>query len=208
MKVESTGRPDSARKGPGRFFDLLNGGKASVALDLRSSAGRDSLRRLVAALALAVVASRALAGVLPAAGDGFGCAWFDMAPLQNGPADGLALVDPSGAVVEFLSWEGVVTPGEGPALGIASTDIGSSEGSSTALGDSLQRVGTGGAGADFSWAAPAAHTRAAVNTGQVLVLAVGVPSLSPVALLGLAGLLLAAAAPRVRRAARGRRSRP
>ncbi|NRA09672.1 MAG: endonuclease [Myxococcales bacterium] len=155
-----------------------------------------------------VMASLALAGVLPDAGDGFGFAWFDMAPLQNGPADGLALVDPSGAVVEFLSWEGVVTPGEGPALGIASTDIGSSEGSGTALGDSLQRVGTGGAGADFSWTAPAAHTRAAVNTEQVLVLALGVPSLSPVALLGLAGLLLAAAAPRVRRAARGRRSRP
>ena len=155
-----------------------------------------------------VMASLALAGVLPDAGDGFGFAWFDMAPLQNGPADGLALVDPSGAVVEFLSWEGVVTPGEGPALGIASTDIGSSEGSGTALGDSLQRVGTGGAGADFSWTAPAAHTRAAVNNEQVLVLALGVPSLSPVALLGLAGLLLAAAAPRVRRAARGRRSRP
>jgi hypothetical protein len=130
-----------------------------------------------------------------------------MTPLQNGPADALALVAPNGALVEFLSWEGVLTPGEGPALGMGSTDIGQSEGSGTALGDSLQRVGTGGAGADFSWAAPAAHTRDAVNAGQELVLAVGVPSLSPVALLGLAGLLLAGAAPRVRRAARGRRSR-
>ncbi|MFP8876904.1 MAG: endonuclease, partial [Myxococcota bacterium] len=102
-----------------------------------------------------VVLSLGLNGVLLDAGHGFGFLWFGMTPLQNGPADGLALVDPVGAVVEFLSWEGVLTPGEGPALGIGSTDIGHSEGSSTALGDSLQRVGTGGAGADFSWAAPA-----------------------------------------------------
>lgn len=58
VKVEATGRPDSARKGPGRFFDLLNGGKASVALDLRSSAGRDSLRRLVAAADVVIEGSR------------------------------------------------------------------------------------------------------------------------------------------------------
>ena len=154
-----------------------------------------------------VVASLGLGGVLPDAGDGFGFLWFDMTPLQNGPADALALVDPSGAVVEFLSWEGVLTPGEGPALGMGSTDIGQSESSSTALGDSLQRVGTGGAGADFSWAAPAAHTRAAVNTGQVLVLAVGVPALSPVALLGLAGLLVAGGSAQFRRRVRRKRSR-
>src|SRR5262249_24862505 len=38
-KVESTGRPDGARVGPAPFFDLLNGGKASIGLDLASDEG-------------------------------------------------------------------------------------------------------------------------------------------------------------------------
>jgi hypothetical protein len=58
VKVESTGRPDAARRGPGGFFDLLNGGKSSVALDLRSSAGRESLGRLVAAADVVIEGSR------------------------------------------------------------------------------------------------------------------------------------------------------
>lgn len=36
VKVESTQRPDGARRGPAEFFDLLNGHKRSVALDFRS----------------------------------------------------------------------------------------------------------------------------------------------------------------------------
>lgn len=36
IKVESTSRPDGARNGPTAFFDLLNAGKQSVALDFRS----------------------------------------------------------------------------------------------------------------------------------------------------------------------------
>jgi len=39
VKVESTGRPDGTRRGPAAFHDLLNAGKASVALDLREAAG-------------------------------------------------------------------------------------------------------------------------------------------------------------------------
>ena len=41
VKVESIGRPDGARRGPPAFFDLLNGGKRSVALDLRPSPADD-----------------------------------------------------------------------------------------------------------------------------------------------------------------------
>ena len=48
IKVESTGRPDGARRGSARFFDLLNGEKRSVALDLASAAGRRDLGRLIA----------------------------------------------------------------------------------------------------------------------------------------------------------------
>ena len=44
IKVESTSRPDGARRGPAAFFDLLNGRKRSVALDFQSDAGIAALR--------------------------------------------------------------------------------------------------------------------------------------------------------------------
>jgi crotonobetainyl-CoA:carnitine CoA-transferase CaiB-like acyl-CoA transferase len=46
VKVESLRRPDGARRGPRDFFDLLNGGKESVALDLDSAPGRAQLSAL------------------------------------------------------------------------------------------------------------------------------------------------------------------
>ena len=48
IKVESLTRPDGARLGPAAFFDLLNAGKRSVALDLRSAGGVTILRELLA----------------------------------------------------------------------------------------------------------------------------------------------------------------
>ncbi|MBX2859320.1 MAG: ExeM/NucH family extracellular endonuclease [Cellvibrionaceae bacterium] len=69
--------------------------------------------------------------------------------IQNGgsAADGLALVDASGEVVEFLSYEGVLVASDGPASGLTSMDIGVSEDSSTPPGESLQLV-------DGTWQAP------------------------------------------------------
>lgn len=58
VKVESTERPDGARRGPARFFDLLNAGKRSVALDLRSREGVAALRRLVAGADVVIESSR------------------------------------------------------------------------------------------------------------------------------------------------------
>jgi hypothetical protein len=58
IKVESTKRPDGARNGPGRFFDLMNAGKRSVALDFASADGRAALARLVAAADVVVEGSR------------------------------------------------------------------------------------------------------------------------------------------------------
>ncbi len=58
IKVESTGRPDGARRGPARFFDLLNGVKTSVALDLASVAGRRDLGRLLAAADVVIESAR------------------------------------------------------------------------------------------------------------------------------------------------------
>jgi len=58
IKVESAARPDGARRGPAAFFDLMNGGKESVLLDLRTAAGRDDLSALVAGADVVIEASR------------------------------------------------------------------------------------------------------------------------------------------------------
>ena len=58
VKVESTGRPDGARRGPAAFFDLLNGGKRSVALDLGAAEGVRLLRALLTRADVVIEASR------------------------------------------------------------------------------------------------------------------------------------------------------
>jgi hypothetical protein len=58
VKVESTQRPDGARRGARGFFDLLNGQKRSVALDLQSSQGVRILRALVRKADVVIEASR------------------------------------------------------------------------------------------------------------------------------------------------------
>jgi hypothetical protein len=58
IKVESTARPDGARGGPAPFFDLLNGAKRSVVLDLAGSTGRRDLRRLIGAADVVIESAR------------------------------------------------------------------------------------------------------------------------------------------------------
>jgi crotonobetainyl-CoA:carnitine CoA-transferase CaiB-like acyl-CoA transferase len=58
IKVESTARPDGARNGPPHFFDLMNGGKESVALDLRSAGGRALLAALLAQADIVIESAR------------------------------------------------------------------------------------------------------------------------------------------------------
>ena len=58
IKVESTARPDGARRGPAPFFDLLNGAKRSVALDLATPGGRRDLERLIAAADVVIESAR------------------------------------------------------------------------------------------------------------------------------------------------------
>jgi DNA/RNA endonuclease G (NUC1) len=71
---------------------------------------------------------------------------------QPAAADGFALVDATGHVVEFLSYEGTVTAVDGPANGMTSRDIGQVEGGTTTAQQSLQRTATG------SWNPPAASS--------------------------------------------------
>lgn len=103
--------------------------------------------------------------------DGWGVTFYALPVngLQNGSPDGIALVDNTGTVVQFLSYEGVFTATNGPAAGMESTDIGVAEGSSTPAGYSLQLSGTGASYTHFSWSAPAPATYNAPNQQQTLL---------------------------------------
>lgn len=58
IKVESTTRPDGARLGPPAFYDLLNAGKQSIALDFRSRDDIAVLDKLLERADIVVEASR------------------------------------------------------------------------------------------------------------------------------------------------------
>ncbi|WP_205859186.1 endonuclease [Pleionea sediminis] len=107
-----------------------------------------------------------LAGVIPDQANGFGTLSFEFTGMQNGSPDGLALIDASGNVVLFISYEGSFTASSGPASGLTSQDIGAAETSSTPVGHSLQLAGSGSTYSDFSWSSPDVNTAGAVNTNQ------------------------------------------
>jgi 5'-nucleotidase len=97
-----------------------------------------------------------LSGTVPA--EGVVVQTYPTDGIQNGSPDGVALVRPDGTVAEFLSYEGGMTAAGGPASGMAATDIGVSETSSTPVGHSLQKI-------DGVWQAPAPNTFGSRNAG-------------------------------------------
>ncbi len=58
IKVESSARPDGMRQAESGFYDLLNAGKASVALDLTQPRARTQLRQLLLRADIVIEASR------------------------------------------------------------------------------------------------------------------------------------------------------
>jgi uncharacterized protein len=111
----------------------------------------------------------ALAGTIPDQQDGFGTVSlsYPVNGIQNGAPDGIALVDPSSAVIQFLSYEGTFVAVGGPANGMSSADIGVSENGSEPVGQSLQLGGTGSTYEDFAWQSPLDDTPGAVNQNQI-----------------------------------------
>lgn len=107
-----------------------------------------------------------LTGAFDDEGTGFGALSFSIGGIQNGAPDGIALVDASGSVVQFISYEGSFTATSGPAAGMTSTDIGVSESSGTPAGQSLQLQGSGTQVADFAWTGPSAASPGDINAGQ------------------------------------------
>lgn len=114
--------------------------------------------------------SNALTGTLNDEQCGFGAAWFGYPPngLQNGPSDGIALVKGTN-VIQFLSYNGILTASNGPALGMTSINIGVQEYGTTPVGYSLQLVGTGTAYSAFTWVSARPHSRGSLNDGQEIL---------------------------------------
>ena len=108
----------------------------------------------------------ALSGSIDDEVAGLGARSFPTTGLQNGGPDGLALVDRTGTVHQFLSYEGSFEAASGPAAGLTSTDIGVAETSGTPVGWSLQLSGMGTVATDFSWTGPAAASFGRLNAGQ------------------------------------------
>ena len=109
-----------------------------------------------------------LSGSIPDLGDGFGVVTVNYGTngIQNGAPDGIALAQGAN-LVQFLSYEGSFTAVGGVADGVASTNIGVSEFSSTPVGHSLQLGGTGANYEDFTWQGAGPNTFGAFNTNQV-----------------------------------------
>lgn len=111
--------------------------------------------------------TRALSGEIPATCDGRGVVVLNYATngIQNGGSgatdtsspDAVALIDASGTVVEFLSYEGVIAATNGPAIGLSSIDIGVREVGTEPAGQSLSRNAAG------VWSGPAASSFGACN---------------------------------------------
>jgi len=107
-----------------------------------------------------------LSGLIPDLQGGFGVIFFPISGLQNGSPDGFALVKNDSEVVQFLSYEGVLTATEGVASGMISTDIGVKEDPAPDAGYSLQLSGSGQQYQDFTWQPAALSTYDAVNNAQ------------------------------------------
>lgn len=123
-----------------------------------------------------VYTTTTLSGTIDDEGNGFGAVSFryPVNGLQNGPADGVALVAPDGTVVQFLSYGGTITAAAGTAAaGLTSTDIGVAESPAPGTGFSLQLKGSGSSAGDFTWTAPSADSFGSVNAGQSFLSATG-----------------------------------
>ncbi len=110
----------------------------------------------------------ALTGTIPSQQAGYGTVSLSYPTdgIQNGSPDGIALVDPSNTVVQFLCYEGTFTATNSTAIGLTCTDIGVTEVGTTPIGQSLQLQGTGTTYGDFTWTGPIANTQNSPNTGQ------------------------------------------
>jgi DNA/RNA endonuclease G (NUC1)/polyhydroxyalkanoate synthesis regulator phasin len=108
---------------------------------------------------LGVYATVPLSGLIPATCGTRGVVVvpFPVNGIQNGDADGWALINALGQVTELKSYEGTFTATGGPAAGLTSTAIEADESTAPVVGRSVQRAGNG------VWFGPRTNTFGACN---------------------------------------------
>lgn len=113
-----------------------------------------------------------LSGIIPNQLKGFGTlAFYPHGIIQNGSPDGIALIDPSYNVIQFLSYEGSFMTNAWPIAGMYSTDILVFEDSNTPVGYSLQNsVLSLDEPPVVSWYGPSHNTFGSLNEQQRLKL--------------------------------------
>jgi hypothetical protein len=176
VKVESTGRPDGARQGEPRFFDLLNGQKRSVALDLATPAGRSALAGLLDCADVVIEASRPRAldqlglGAHHHVAGGWSGVWVSITGYGRTGEDGtrVAFGDDAAAAGGLVAWAGDQPSFCADAIADPLTGI-------TAAAAAIDALGTDGTWLlDVSMAAVAAAA-----TGPTRAVPVGLDAASP-----------------------------
>ena len=107
-----------------------------------------------------------LSGVISDAGEGYGFVVAESSQIQNGAPDGIGLIDQNGNCAELISYEGTMSPTDGPCSTFTSNDIGVIQSNSTPPEDSLQKTGTGTVSSDFTWVGPVTKTKGTQNADQ------------------------------------------
>lgn len=88
--------------------------------------------------------------------------------VEDGP-DGIAIVDPTNNVKDFIAYGKPFVALSGPAQGMTAQNIGVEEPEDTAATNSLQLGGSGYLKEDFTFQSVALATPGRVNTGQTIV---------------------------------------
>ncbi len=109
VKVESVGRPDGARRGEPRFYELLQAGHAALTIDPALAADRARLAALVGDADVVVEASRprALAGWGLAAAEEVdrGAVWLSITGYGRANGDRIGFGDDVAAAAGLVGWQ-------------------------------------------------------------------------------------------------------
>ncbi len=111
-----------------------------------------------------ILSFKSISGIIVEIDAGLGVKNIPFVGLQN-DVEAIALVDPTGNVLQFFSYEGLVTATEGPAAGMTSSLLPVSEDPAVAVGMSLQLTGSGNVYSDFTWEIKP-DTIDTINSGQ------------------------------------------
>jgi hypothetical protein len=179
ITVTNTPAPVTGGMNLGLWFNELHydtiGGDVNEGFEIAGPSGVDLSSYSVLLYdsgGLGVYSTVPLSGVIPNQSNGMGTLWFNIADgvLQNGPADGLALVYNSTGLVQFISYEGSFIPVVGPASGVSAINIGSLN--AVSLTTTLQLCGTGTNYTEMAttggWITNSVDSRGAFNTCQVI----------------------------------------